>query len=140
MGFGQQIYEPKVITEYSTVEKYIKVPVEVIKKEPIEVVRRIPVEKELRDFRSAEEFLAKIEEYSSGITYLGGSCIDSARLFVDIARKDGYYLDTEIVQGGWHMVVKAFANGQIWCYDPRLRRAWVAYSKMGKSIEIEGVQ
>ena len=91
----------------------------------VEVVRTkhlpkiIEVTRELRDFETGEEFVELMVELDKSILILGGDCISRTRLFVDGARRKGYYTDTEITQGGWHMVLKGFIEGG-GCYTDKV--------------------
>lgn len=116
--------EPEVIVEY------VKVPQIVIKEvvREVEIVRVIEVDGELRDFASAEEFKEVISRYIDGLTVLNGDCVEGARFLVEALRSGGYYIDTEVVDSGRHMIIKGFiVNGAICYYDPRSNRFWHIY-------------
>lgn len=83
----------------------------------------------VKDFQTGEEFVGLMARLDKSILIYGGDCVSRTRLFVDAARGKGYYTDTEITQGGWHMVLKGFVGEDIWFYDVEQKRAWTAYSK-----------
>lgn len=115
---------PEVIVEY------IEVPKVVIKEvvREVEVIRRVEVDRELRDFTSIEEFKEVISRYIDGLTVLNGDCVEGARFLVEVLRSGGYYIDTEVVASGKHMIIKGFiVNGAICYYDPRSNRFWHIY-------------
>ncbi len=124
---------PKYLTITETKVYLIEVPIEV----PYEVIktkyftRTIEITPKLRDFETGDEFIGLMAELDKSILILGGDCVSRTRLFVDATRKLGYYTDTEITQGGWHMVLKGFVGvkDDIWYYDVEPKRAWLAYAK-----------
>ena len=99
-----------------------------------EIVERIVrVNRELRDFATYVEFKEVMRKYHEGILLVGGTCIEQSRLIVEVGREDGYYLDTEMVRGDKHMVVKGFlldaGNGRsgIGLFDQETGLTWLKY-------------
>lgn len=133
--FEQQHKE--IITVTETIEVMREVPKIVIKEVPKFIIQTVKVRPVLRDFASGEEFISIMQEPRKSICYLGVDCVSFARAFVYVVQRKGYYVDTEITMGGWHMVVKGFVEGdtEIWYYDPRQQRAWMEFRK-GKGISV----
>ena len=93
----------------------------------------VKVNRELRDFATYVEFKEVMQKYHKGILLVGGTCIEHSRFIVEVGREDGYYLDTEMVRGDRHMVVKGFlldaGNGKsgIGLYDQETGLTWLKY-------------
>ena len=99
----------------------------------VEVERIVKVNRELRDFTTYVEFREVMQKYHEGILLVGGTCIEQSRLIVEVGRGDGFYLDTEMVLGDRHMVVKGFlldaGNGRsgIGLFDQETGLTWLKY-------------
>ena len=62
------------------------------------------------------------------MTVLGGNCVDLSLFLVGIAGEDGYYVDTEILEGRNHMIIKGFCDAgdyqSVEFYDLDADRFW----------------
>lgn len=114
------IDRPVIQTVVVTKEVIVEVPVD----------RIVKIYPPLRQFVSGANFEAEMRYYSSGITILGGNCIDTALAFVETARERGYLVSTEVILGSTHMVVSTLIfNGEFWLYDPEAKRCWLEWTK-----------
>jgi hypothetical protein len=121
---------PVIVTEY--IDRPVVQKVEVIKEVFIEVSvdRIVKIYPAGKQFENETAFKSRMDEYHCGITVLGGNCVDLALVYVELARKEGYLVSTEVTSSGTHMVVSTLTIGdEFWLYDPETGRCWKEWAR-----------
>ena len=155
MYYGQETYEPKVLTVEVPVEKirvvnhYTDVPVEVTKE--VEVVVETPIL--LREFDSLDELKAWLDRdqtdgkhmifsWDGGEISLDGDsspnvwedpnfqdCDDYAVILQEAAAKDGYVVNVQLDIKKMHALNSVFIGNDIYFVEPQTDKVWFAYNR-----------
>lgn len=109
ISYGQETFQPQVVTEYITITETVEVPVEVINEVSVEVIKRVPVK--LRYFKDTNELEKFLEEsdvdhriyitatFAGLIDFRTYDCEDYAIALQNQAYKAGFHINIQVV---WH--------------------------------------
>jgi len=86
--------------------------------------------REFKDVAELREYVVNYKHSFTGALPLSGqnnACVMLATAMVKDARKNGYLMSTEIVNGGWHMICSTMIGREIWFIEPATKEFWLAY-------------